>query len=34
VTADYSYDGLDRLAIRTTQNTTPAGSTHYVYDRA
>ncbi len=34
VTADYVYDGLDRLAIRTTQNTTPAGSTHYVYDRA
>jgi RHS repeat-associated protein len=34
VTADYVYDGLERLAIRTTQNMTPAGTTHYVYDRA
>jgi RHS repeat-associated protein len=34
VTADYSYDGLERLAIRTTQNMTPAGTTHYVYDLA
>jgi RHS repeat-associated protein len=33
VTADYGYDGLERLAIRTTQNMTPAGTTHYVYDR-
>jgi RHS repeat-associated protein len=33
VTADYDYDGLERLAIRTTQNMTPAGTTHYVYDR-
>jgi YD repeat-containing protein len=34
VTADYSYDGLERLAIRTTQNMTPAGTTHYLYDRS
>ena len=34
VTADYSYDGLERLAIRATQNMTPAGTTHYVYDLA
>jgi RHS repeat-associated protein len=34
VTADYTYDGLERLAIRTTQNMTPAGTTHYLYDRA
>lgn len=33
VTADYVYDGLERLAIRTTQNMTPAGTTHYLYDR-
>jgi RHS repeat-associated protein len=33
VTADYVYDGLERLAIRTTQNMVPAGTTHYVYDR-
>jgi len=32
VTADYTYDGLERLAIRTTQNMTPAGTTHYLYD--
>ncbi len=32
MTADYVYDGLERLAIRTTQNMTPAGTTHYVYD--
>ena len=32
VTADYTYDGLERLAIRTTQNMTPAGTTQYVYD--
>jgi RHS repeat-associated protein len=32
VTADYTYDGLERLALRTTQNMTPAGTTHYVYD--
>jgi RHS repeat-associated protein len=34
VTADYTYDGLERMAIRTTQNMTPAGTTHYLYDRA
>ncbi len=34
VNADYTYDGLERLAIRTTQNMTPAGTTHYVYDTA
>jgi YD repeat-containing protein len=32
VTADYTYDGLERLALRTTQNMSPAGTTHYVYD--
>jgi YD repeat-containing protein len=32
VTAD--YNGLERLAIRTTQNMSPAGTTHYVYDLA
>src|ERR1700692_847597 len=32
VTADYTYDGLERLAIRTTSNMTPAGTTQYVYD--
>ena len=26
--------GLERLAIRTTQNMTPAGTTHYLYDLA
>jgi RHS repeat-associated protein len=34
VTADYIYDGLERMALRTTQNMTPAGTTHYVYDLA
>jgi YD repeat-containing protein len=34
VTADYTYDGLERMAIRTTQNMTPASTTHYIYDRA
>jgi RHS repeat-associated protein len=33
VTADYTYDGLERLALRVTQNMTPATTTHYVYDR-
>lgn len=32
ITADYIYDGLERLALRTT--TSPAGTTHYVYDLA
>ena len=30
VTADYTYDGLERMAIRTT--TSPAATTHYLYD--
>jgi RHS repeat-associated protein len=34
VTADYAYDGLERLAVRTTANMMPAGTTHYLYDRA
>jgi RHS repeat-associated protein len=34
VTADYLYDGLERMALRSTQNMTPAGTTHYVYDLA
>jgi RHS repeat-associated protein len=34
VTADYTYDGLERLAIRATSNMTPAGTTQYVYDLA
>lgn len=34
VTANYIYDGLERLALRTTQNMTPVGITHYVYDLA
>jgi len=32
--ADYTYDGLERLAIRTLQNISPSGTTHYLYDRA
>lgn len=34
VTANYTYDGLERMAVRTTQNMTPSGTTHYVYDQA
>lgn len=34
MTADYTYDGLERMAIRATQNMTPSGTTHYLYDRA
>ena len=34
VTANYIYDGLERPALRTTQNMTPVGTTHYVYDLA
>ncbi|SDR49088.1 RHS repeat-associated core domain-containing protein [Rhizobiales bacterium GAS113] len=30
----YSYDGLERLAIRVVSNTTPSGTTHLVYDTA
>ncbi len=32
VKADYSYDALERLALRATQNMTPSGTTHFVYD--
>ena len=28
------YDGLERLALRTTQSMTPSGTRHYVYDLA
>ena len=28
----YVYDALERLAIRTTANVTPAGTTHFAYD--
>jgi RHS repeat-associated protein len=34
VTADYTYDALERLATRVTQNMTPASTTHYVHDLA
>lgn len=34
VKADYVYDGLERMAVRVTQNMTPAATTHYIYDRA
>jgi len=34
VTANYGYDGLERMSVRTTQNMTPSGTTHYIYDRA
>jgi RHS repeat-associated protein len=34
VRADYVYDALERMALRTTQNMTPSGTTHYLYDRA
>lgn len=34
VKADYTYDALERMAIRTTQNMVPASTTHYIYDRA
>lgn len=27
----YTYDGMDRLAVRTTSNQTPAGTTHLLY---
>ena len=30
----YVYDGLERLAIRTTQNMAPSGTTQFVYDQA
>jgi YD repeat-containing protein len=31
---NYAYDGLERMAVRTTQNMSPSGTTHYIYDRA
>jgi RHS repeat-associated protein len=34
VTANYAYDGLERMAVRTTQNMMPSATTHYIYDRA
>lgn len=34
ITADYTYDALERMAIRATQNMTPASTTHYIYDRS
>ncbi|MBR1193691.1 hypothetical protein [Bradyrhizobium sp. AUGA SZCCT0160] len=34
VTASHSYHGLERMAVRTTQNMTPAATTHYIYDPA
>lgn len=34
VTANYEYDGLERMSARTTQNMVPAGTTHYIYDQA
>lgn len=34
VTDDYAYDGLERLAVRTTANMAPSGTTQYVYDQA
>lgn len=30
----YTYDGLERLAIRAVTNTTPSGTTHLIYDTA
>ena len=30
----YTYDGLERLAVRVVTNTTPSGTTHLVYDTA
>ncbi|WP_175361142.1 RHS repeat-associated core domain-containing protein [Bradyrhizobium sp. STM 3843] len=32
VMASYAYDGLERMAMRTTQNMTPSATTHYIYD--
>jgi RHS repeat-associated protein len=34
VLANYTYDGLERLAIRTTQNVSSPGTTNYAYDRS
>ena len=30
----YVYDGLERLAIRTTLHMAPSGTTQFVYDQA
>jgi len=30
----YTYDGLERLAIRAATNSTPSGTTHLIYDTA
>jgi RHS repeat-associated protein len=30
----YTYDGMERLAIRAVTNTTPSGTTHLIYDTA
>ncbi|BAM91986.1 exported hypothetical protein [Bradyrhizobium oligotrophicum S58] len=32
VTADYSYDGLERMAVRTVRAVSPPSTMHYVYD--
>jgi hypothetical protein len=34
VTADYTNDGLERLALRAILNMTPPGTTQYDYDLA
>jgi uncharacterized protein RhaS with RHS repeats len=34
VLANYAYDALERMALRTTQNMTPSGTAHYLYDLA
>lgn len=34
VTADYSYDGLERMAMRTVQTASPPVTMHYIYDLA
>ena len=34
VAADYSYDGLERMAVRTVQTASPLATMHYVYDLA
>ncbi|WP_315716585.1 MULTISPECIES: RHS repeat-associated core domain-containing protein [unclassified Bradyrhizobium] len=32
VTADYGYDGLERMAVRTLRTASPPATMHYVYD--
>ncbi|WP_316233816.1 RHS repeat-associated core domain-containing protein [Bradyrhizobium sp. SZCCHNPS2010] len=34
VTADYRYDGLERMAVRTLRTASPPVTMHYVYDLA